>query len=102
MSDAKLNLSDKQLLVLLPEKVDITNSHDILKEISVKRQEEQVDKVIFDLSRCEFISSAGIGLLANIIRQTKDKKMKTNVINYNSSIKEVLTITDIMGYIDKD
>ncbi len=102
MSEAKLNLSDKQLLVLLPEKVDITNSHDILKEISVKMQEEHVDKVIFDLSKCEFISSAGIGLLANIIRQTKDKKMKTNVINYNSSIKEVLTITDIMGYIDKD
>jgi anti-anti-sigma factor len=101
MSDAILNFNEKDenLIVLMPVKVDITNSHSILTEIVNYINADKVKKVIFDMKDCDFISSAGIGLMANIAKQSKDKSIKTCVKNCNDSIKEVLTITDIINYI---
>ncbi len=102
MVPVAFTLEKKELSVALPKKLDISNSGAILKEMEEKIGNEKFKTFIFDMSECEYISSAGIGILVNITRQLKGKKYNTKIVNYNENIEEVLKITDILSYIGID
>ncbi len=99
MSKPELILQDNTLSVVMPDKLDITNSQEVLDIIQNTLAQKKVEKIIFDMQHCDYISSAGIGILANITRQAKEKNIKTKLSNYSETIKQILVVTDILKYI---
>lgn len=102
MNKSKITLKDSTLSVVIPEKLDITNSQDILSSALNILDQKNVENVIFDMKECDYISSAGIGILANITREAKAKGIKTKLVNFSESIKQILIVTDILRYIGTD
>jgi anti-anti-sigma factor len=70
-----------------------------LEDIKNELASVKINEIEYDMSSCDFISSAGIGILVNTTRQAKEKGHKTKMANYNDSIENILKITDILGYI---
>lgn len=99
MSDVLFSIENRNLMIYLPNKLDISNSNEVLTKIEEELAKHKVSKIIYDMKNCDFISSAGIGIIANLTRQAKEDNVKTKVVNYNDSIKEILEVTDILAYI---
>ena len=99
MSNASNILEGTNLTIIIPEKLDITNSQEILTEALKIVKNTELTCIEFNMKECDFISSAGIGILANITREAKTKNIKTKLTNFSDSIKQILTVTDILRYI---
>lgn len=99
MGNIEFERDKKSIIAKLPERLDISNSGEVLKELEVQVKNAKFKEFIFDMEKCTFISSAGIGLIVNITRQVKERDCKTKIINYSDQIKEIFEITDVLSYV---
>ncbi len=80
-------------LIVIPRKrLDTNNSPEVADAITEKIQGGE-DKVVFDLGRTDYISSAGLRVILVTAKLLKPKNGKMALCNANDQILEVLEIS---------
>ena len=80
-------------LVVIPRKrLDTNNSPEVAEAITKKIQNGD-KKIVFDLSRTDYISSAGLRVILVTAKLLKPKNGKMALCNANDQIFEVLEIS---------
>ena len=84
------NLNEKNLVVALEGRLDTTTAPQLEEEL--KTGLEGVTDLVIDLSKLEYVSSAGLRVLMSAFKIMRNKgKMK--VTNANELVKEVFEVT---------
>lgn len=81
--------NDNELVISLEGRLDTNTAPDLEKELSSL---DNVKKLIFDLKKLEYISSAGLRIILSCKKIMTDKG-EMIIKNVNDSIKEVFEIT---------
>ncbi len=80
-------------LVVIPRKrLDTNNSPEVAEAITEKIQGGE-EKVVFDLGRTDYVSSAGLRVILVTAKLLKPKNGKMALCNANDQILEVLEIS---------
>ena len=89
------NLNEKNLVVALEGRLDTTTAPQLEEEL--KTGLEGVTDLVIDLSKLEYISSAGLRVLLSAFKIMRNKgKMK--VTNANELVKEVFEVTGFSDF----
>lgn len=90
------NLNEKNLVVALEGRLDTTTAPQLEEEL--KTGLEGVTDLVIDLSKLEYISSAGLRVLLSAFKTMRNKgKMK--VTNANELVKEVFEVTGFSDFL---
>lgn len=90
------NLNEKKLVVALEGRLDTTTAPQLEEEL--KTGLEGVTDLVIDLSKLEYISSAGLRVLLSAFKIMRNKgKMK--VTNANELVKEVFEVTGFSDFL---
>lgn len=90
MLDIEKTTEDKRIIYTLEGRLDTTTSSDLEKE--VKALPEDIQELVFDFEKLDYISSAGLRvLLAAQKLMAKQGDMK--VVNVNESIMDIFEVT---------
>ena len=90
------NLNEKNLVVALEGRLDTTTAPQLEEEL--KTCLEGVTDLVIDLSKLEYISSAGLRVLLSAFKIMRNKgKMK--VTNANELMKEVFEVTGFSDFL---
>ena len=90
------NLNEKNLVVALEGRLDTTTAPQLEEEL--KTGLEGVTDLVIDLSKLEYISSAGLRVLLSAFKIMRNKgKMK--VTNANELVKEVFEVTGFSDFL---
>lgn len=90
------NLNEKNLVVALEGRLDTTTAPRFEEEL--KNSLAGVTDLIIDLSKLEYISSAGLRVLLSAFKTMRNKgKMK--VTNANELVKEVFEVTGFSDFL---
>ena len=90
------NLNEKNLVVALEGRLDTTTAPQLEEEL--KTGLEGVTNLVIDLSKLEYISSAGLRVLLSAFKIMRNKgKMK--VTNANELVKEVFEVTGFSDFL---
>lgn len=90
------NLNEKNLVVALEGRLDTTTAPQLEEEL--KAGLEGVTDLVIDLSKLEYISSAGLRVLLSAFKIMRNKgKMK--VTNANELVKEVFEVTGFSDFL---
>jgi anti-sigma B factor antagonist len=90
MLDIKMNENGKELTVELKGELNVGTSPEL--EQALKGKLEEVDKLIFDLSGLEYISSAGLRVLL-FAHQTVSKNGTMIIRNLTDEVKDIFEVT---------
>ncbi|MBQ7264996.1 MAG: STAS domain-containing protein [Firmicutes bacterium] len=88
------DLNDKKLTVALEGRLDTATSPEL--EASLKEDIDNVTELVFDISKLEYISSAGLRVLLSS-QKIMNKQGKMTVTGANESVMEIFEVT---GFID--
>ncbi|MBP3721144.1 MAG: STAS domain-containing protein [Clostridia bacterium] len=90
------NLNEKNLVVALEGRLDTTTAPQLEEEL--KTGLEGVTDLVIDLSKLEYVSSAGLRVLLSAFKIMRNKgKMK--VTNANELVKEVFEVTGFSDFL---
>ncbi len=90
------NLNEKNLVVALEGRLDTTTAPQLEEEL--KTGLKGVTDLVIDLSKLEYISSAGLRVLLSAFKIMRNKgKMK--VTNANELVKEVFEVTGFSDFL---
>ena len=90
------NLNEKNLVVALEGRLDTTTAPQLEEEL--KNSLAGVTDLIIDLSKLEYISSAGLRVLLSAFKTMRNKgNMK--VTNANELVKEVFEVTGFSDFL---
>ena len=78
--------------------MDLYNSYK-LKELVMKMIEKNVKVFIINLEQVDYIDSSGIGALIYICSTIKKMNLKLAISNIHGSVKKVIELTKLMGYL---
>ena len=90
-------LDDNKITIYIEGSIDTTTSSELHDELS-KLQIESLKDVELDFSKTHYVSSSGLREL--LILQKRFKQGKIKIINANSNILEILTITGFTNIFD--
>ena len=82
--------NDKNLVVALDGRLDTTTSPNLEEELKVTLP--SVEDLVFDLTKLEYISSAGLRVLLSA-QKTMNKQGSMVVKNVSEEVKEILEVT---------
>ena len=86
-------------LVVIPRKrLDTNNSPEVAEKITEKIQEGE-QKVVFDLGRTDYVSSAGLRVILVTAKLLKQKNGKMALCKANDQILEVLEISGFLSIV---
>lgn len=85
----------KELKIALEGRLDTLSAPDL--EEKLDEVSEGAEKLIFDFAKLEYISSAGLRVLAGATDMMEERSGEMFIANANSDIREVFEIT---GFID--
>ena len=83
-------------MIHLSGRIDVENAAMVEEKIVRALAEQEGDKIIFDASELDYISSAGLGILLKICKQTKKPMQITGVSLDIYNILEVTGFTELM------
>ena len=90
------NQNEKNLVVALEGRLDTTTAPQLEEEL--KTALNDVTELVFDFSKLEYISSAGLRVLLSAYRAIRGKgKMK--ITNANELVKEVFEVTGFSDFL---
>ena len=86
---------DGVLTVFIPERIDAGNASDIETELEAIRKEADDEKVVFDCSGLEYISSAGLRVIMKVVKQEKS----VTVINVSPEVYDIFDVSGFTNFI---
>ena len=91
--DSRITGSDSAVLSLQGE-VDVANS-DEFKRAALALLEGGVKRLVVDLSRTEYIDSAGLGILVGLLKRTNESHLELIVAGAQPRVQRVFEITGL-------
>jgi anti-sigma B factor antagonist len=84
--------------------IDITGEMDLynafkLKDIVTKMIGRQISEYVINLENVEYIDSSGIGALLSVHAELKKRGMPFVIANVKGSVKRVIELTKLNGYL---
>ena len=84
------NIEGKKAVYALEGRLDTVTSPELEEDLKVSV--EGIDDLVLDLSKLDYISSAGLRVFLSVFKiMSKQGEMK--LINVNSTVKEILDVT---------
>ena len=90
------NKNEKNLVVALEGRLDTTTAPQLEEEL--KTALHDVTELVFDFSKLEYISSAGLRVLLSAYRAIRGK-CKMKITNANELLKEVFEVTGFSDFL---
>lgn len=87
-------LEGTNLTLALSGRLDTTTANQL--EAEIKNGIEEIDSLVLDFTRLEYLSSAGLRVLL-LAQKTMNKQGKMVIVGVNDTIKEVFDITGFAG-----
>ena len=91
------NLNGAELTIALEGRLDTTTAPDLEKDL--KASLDNVESLIFDLVKLDYISSAGLRVLLSA-QKVMNKKGSMNVTHVNDVVQEVFDVTGFSDILD--
>ena len=89
-------MNNSVLVIPLEGKIDSLNAADVGRDIAKQRAEQEYQALIFDAKKLKFISSAGLRIIMQVIKEEKVKKHeRVSMIEVG---KEVYNILEMTGF----
>lgn len=87
-------MDNSVLVIPLAGKIDSTNAADVGRDIARQRAEREHQAVIFDAKKLTFISSAGLRVIMQVIKEEKvQKHAQVSMIEVAKEVYDVLEMT---------
>ncbi|HOZ29680.1 MAG: STAS domain-containing protein [Bacteroidales bacterium] len=96
--DVRIKMEESLIVVIVEGSIDSNTSGELQTKIMGKISES--NNVILDLSKVDFISSAGLRVLLMVYRQIKVKNGKVVLVGISEEIKDVMTMTGFINYFE--
>ena len=90
------NLNGAELTIALEGRLDTTTAPDLEKDL--KASLDNVESLIFDLVKLDYISSAGLRVLLSA-QKVMNKKGSMKVTHVNETIMEVFEVTGFTDFL---
>ena len=91
------NLNGAELTIALEGRLDTTTAPDLEKDL--KASLDNVESLIFDLVKLDYISSAGLRVLLSA-QKVMNKKGSMKVTHVNDVVQEVFDVTGFSNILD--
>ncbi|MBR3108325.1 MAG: STAS domain-containing protein [Clostridia bacterium] len=91
------NLNGAELTIALEGRLDTTTAPDLEKDL--KASLDNVESLIFDLVKLDYISSAGLRVLLSA-QKVMNKKGSMKVTHVNDVVQEVFDVTGFSDILD--
>ena len=92
------NYNGKELKIEVEKTIDTTTAPDFENEIMDEMG--KFDSLILDFKNLEYISSAGLRVLIVVAKKLKPEGIPFSIINVNSAISEVFTMSGLDKILD--
>jgi anti-anti-sigma factor len=94
-----VQVHDGVATVFLRGDVDIVNAPEIRSQ-ALEALDASVDRVQVDLSRCTFLDSAGVALVAVLWGRSRDLQAPFALLDPPTNVQVVLTIAGLSGLVE--
>ena len=85
------------LILKMPRELDHHNCRDLRHETDLLLAENYIDRIVFDLSRTEFMDSSGIGVLLNRYKQMAGSGGCVTLYGVGAQVERVLRVGGLSG-----
>ena len=96
--ELKIRKNGEVYIIDVNGEMDLYNSYK-LKELVMKMLEKNVKSFVINLEQVDYIDSSGIGALIYICSTIKKMNLKLYISNVHGSVKKVIELTKLMGYV---
>lgn len=93
-----IELKENLVIISIEGSIDSNTSGELQAKIMDKISAS--GNVILDLSKVDFISSAGLRVLLMVYRQIKVKNGKVVIVGISEEIKDVMSMTGFINYFE--
>lgn len=93
-----ITTNENMTIISIEGSIDSKTAGELQSKIMGKVSE--TDKVILDLTKVDFVSSAGLRLLLMIYRQIKSKNGKIILVGVSDEIKDVMAMTGFINFFE--
>lgn len=97
--DTELKITDKSLIILLPQELDHHSAEEICQETDRLATTEDIREIIFDFSRTTFCDSSGIGMLMGRYKMMNALGGTVRVVQAKDRVAKILMLSGIMKII---
>ena len=94
--NVEIKTISEAMIIMIEGSVDSKTASALQTQIMEKMTE--ADQVILDLSKVDFVSSAGLRLLLVIYRQIKSKNGKVILVGVSEEIRDVMSMTGFINF----
>ena len=91
-----INTSENIVIITVEGSIDSKTAGDLQSQILGKVSE--TNNVLLDLSKVDFVSSAGLRMLLMIYRQIKSKNGKVILVGVSDEIRDVMSMTGFINF----
>lgn len=92
----KVEKKEADILLHIAGRVDSNTSRDLEKAVNGVF-EENPKRILFDLEKMDYISSAGLRVLLSAQKKANERKLEMELIHVKDIAKEVFEITGFSG-----
>jgi anti-anti-sigma factor len=90
---------DDNVVVICPERVLDNDSAHEMSEAMIGAQSEGYKYIIVDLSRLDFISSAGVGSILGVVGSSRASGGDIVLCNASDKVRHIFEILDLCDYL---
>ena len=94
----KFRKSSWVYIVDLSGEMDLYNSFQ-LRAVVNKMMKRDIKHYVLNLEELNYIDSCGIGVLIHVFSEIKKAKMHIRIANINGTVKKVIELTKLIGYL---
>ncbi len=88
-------MSDNSFWIYLEGEMDVYNISKITAQIQNKFAKLKNEKVVFDMSKLNYIDSSGIGVLVKLYKHLKDKDKKMQIYRPTENVLKLIKMTKL-------
>ena len=94
-------MNNSVLVIPLEGKIDSVNAADVGRDIAKRRAEQEHQAVIFDAKQLTFISSAGLRVIMQVIKEEKvQKNERVSMIEVGPEVYNILEMTGFTEFME--
>ncbi len=94
--DFKAEIKDNTIVVRLNGELDDCAANKIKEKMDYLLYRKDVENIIFDMSKVNFMDSSGVGLLIGRYKQIKQRGGKACLILEDNNIKRILKMSGVL------
>lgn len=99
MSDFETRaLNDFTLVISTGSRLDNNNAHEMIETIN-QAQSDGYKFILIDMTRLEFISSAGVGVILGTIDISREQGGDIVIYNASEAVLHVFEVLDLLNYL---